>query len=354
LKAGLWFRRARLVILAPDPRHPRRAQAENPLNDLSEFSRPPLNDPCAARTYTRNWPKTPFILADVRTITIEQITSAMRGRRPDVVFGGPPCQGFSTLGDRLSADPRNVLVDSFIRVVVALRPQAVIIENVRAIATEYQGRYKDYIVRRLTEAGYNVSFDVLNAADYGVPQHRRRAFFVGFADPRATFQFPNATHGPGLTPYKTVGDAILDLAGRGPEVPNHLPLRHSERVVQRYRLIPEGGMLPHPSLLPEEIRRKNFGSTYKRLHRGTPSLTIVPGNNALPVHPTLDRSLTPREAARLQTFPDGHVFEGDRRKQCILVGNAVPPLLMRIPTIAASDSDRNQPSVPSEASRAFR
>jgi DNA (cytosine-5)-methyltransferase 1 len=93
----------------------------------------------------------------------------------------------------------------------------------------------------------------------------------------------------------------MDLARRGDSVPNHVALNHTEKVVLRYRLIPEGGMLTPPAQLPEEIRRDNFGSTYKRLHRKQPSLTIVPGNNAFPIHPTQHRSLTPREAARIQT-----------------------------------------------------
>jgi DNA (cytosine-5)-methyltransferase 1 len=245
-------------------------------------------------------------------------------------MGGPPCQGFSTLGDRLSSDPRNDLVDAFVRIVAQLRPQAVVLENVRAIVTEYKGRFRDYILQRFQEIGYQMHFAVLDAADYGVPQHRRRALFVGFADPQIEYRFPDPTHGPGRLPYLTVGAAIGDLAARGEEIPNHLLLRHSAKVTARYRLIPEGGMLPPAEQLPEELRRENFGSTYKRLDRRAPSLTIVPGNNALPVHPFLDRSLTPREAARLQTFPDGYIFEGDRRRQCILVGNAVPPLLGRI------------------------
>ena len=208
----------------------------------------------------------------------------------------------------------------------------------RAIATEYRGRFRDYIVRRLQAVGYHTHFSVLDAASYGVPQHRRRAFFVGFADPHVTYHFPSPTHGEGLQPFATVGQAINDLAHKGPQVPNHVALNHTEKVISRYRLIPEGGMLPPPELLPKAIRRSNFGSTYKRLHRKRPSLTIVPGNNAFPVHPVLDRSLTPREAARLQSFPDDYVFEGDRRRQCILVGHAVPPALAKV--IAASIRER--------------
>jgi len=299
------------------------------------------NDPFAETTYKRNSPGVPFLLRDVRSLTVAEIVEATGGRRPDVVIAGPPCQGFSTLGDRLSADQRNILVHELIRIVDGLRPQAVLIENVRAISTEYKGRYREYVLRCFGEIGYPMRFAVLDAADYGVPQHRRRAFFIGFADPRVEYDFPATTHGPGKEPYATVGEAINDLESRGTEVPNHLPLRHSERVIARYRLVPEGGMLPPPEDLPSEIRRDNFGSTYKRLHRERPSLTIVPGNNALPVHPTLDRSLTPREAARIQTFPDDYVFEGDRRRQCILVGNAVPPLLAQV--LAHSIRDRILP-----------
>lgn len=299
------------------------------------------NEPAARDTHQLNWPDVPFLLEDVRKITPAKILEATGGRRPDLIIGGPPCQGFSTLGDRLSSDPRNDLVDAFIRIVEGLRPQAIIVENVRAIVTEYKGRYRDYILSRFRAIGYNMHFSVLNAADYGVPQHRRRAFFVGFSDPRVEYHFPAATHGPSLWPYATVGDAIEDLARRSEGVPNHTVLRHSEKVVSRYRFIPEGGMLPPPDQLPAEIRRNNFGSTYKRLHRNAPSLTIVPGNNALPVHPFLHRSLTPREAARIQTFPDDYIFSGNRRRQCILVGNAVPPLLARV--LAKSIWDRILP-----------
>src|SRR5258708_5303452 len=298
-------------------------------------------DPFAKRTHQKNWPDVPFILSDIRTLTVSAISEATGGRRPDVIIGGPPCQGFSTLGDRLSSDPRNELVDAFMRIVDGLRPQAVVVENVRAIATEYKGRFRDYILNRFREIGYHVHFAILNAADYGVPQHRRRALFIGFADPRVLYHFPDPTHGPDRLAYATVGEAIADLATKSDEVSNHVPLRHSDKVVRRYRLIPEGGMLPPSAELPKDIRRENFGSTYKRLHCNQPSLTIVPGNNALPVHPFLDRSLAPREAARIQTFPDHYVFEGDRRRQCILVGSAVPPLLARV--LAKSIWDRILP-----------
>src|SRR6267142_412712 len=159
------------------------------------------SDPYAQKTHERNWPDVPFILSDIRTLNFATIDKALEGKRPDVIVGGPPCQGFSTLGDRLSCDPRNDLVDAFIRIVDGLRPQAVVIENVRAIATEYKGRYRDYVLKRFSEIGYRMNFAILNAAEFGVPQLRRRAFFVGFLDPRIDYKFPDPTHGQGRIPF---------------------------------------------------------------------------------------------------------------------------------------------------------
>ena len=124
-------------------------------------------------------------------------------------------------------------------------------------------------------------------------------------------------------------DAIGDLANKGEEVSNHVPLKHGEKNIRRYQLIPEGGRLPENDL-PADLYRKNFGNTFKRLDRNKPSLTMVPGHNAFPIHPWLDRSLTVREAARIQTFPDDVVFCGNRQEQCIQVGNAVPVKLAKV------------------------
>lgn len=281
----------------------------------------------AETTHKLNWPKLPFIRKDCRALTSEELLAAAGGVKPNVMAGGPPCQGFSTIGDKLSSDPRNDLFSAFLKLADDLKPEVILIENVKTISTMYQGRFASWIKKQLHELGYNVHFSVLNAADYGVPQFRQRAIFVGTKFD-STFVFPAASHGQNAkNAYVTVGDAISDLETRGEEIPNHIILNHSEKVLSRYKLIPEGGRLPPPEELPREIRRKNFGNTYKRLDRKKPSLTMVPGNNAFPVHPTLNRSLTPREAARLQSFPDDFIFTGDRRSQCILVGNAVPPIL---------------------------
>jgi DNA (cytosine-5)-methyltransferase 1 len=288
----------------------------------------------AAETFTLNCPDVTFHHGDVRHLTPSDVAELTGGTNIDIVVGGPPCQGFSTLGDQLHGDPRNTFFEAFARVVRWTTPNAVLIENTSYLRSQYSGQYEQEITEALSALGYEVYVTTLNAADYGTPQLRRRVFFVG-TRLRRPFAWPEPTHAAlparGLHPYQTVGEAIMDLEDveASANVPNHVALRHGEKVIARYKLIPEGGRMPPPQELPPEIRRRNFGNTYKRLHRDKPALTLVPGNNAFPVHPTAHRSLTPREAARLQDFPDDYIFAGARNEQCKLVGNAVPVRLAR-------------------------
>lgn len=279
-------------------------------------------------TFARNSPDIPFWEGDIRRLTREHLKGSLAGRKIDLVVGGPPCQGFSTLGDQNPSDARNGLFWCFKRVVEWLKPTCFLMENVNYLRTQYGGRYEQEIIQAFEALGYAVSVTTLNSADFGVPQVRKRVFFFGTLLSTA-FDWPEATHGVGKKAYEPVWSAIQDLELASADIANHNILRHGEKVISRYRLIPEGGRMPPPSELPAEIRRKNFGNTYKRLHRDKPSLTLVPGNNAFPVHPVQHRSLSPREAARLQTFPDTHLFAGSRAEQCKLVGNAVPVLLAK-------------------------
>ena len=283
----------------------------------------------SAKTFAHNWPGKPFFNGDVRRLTRSKLEDYLGGQKVDLVIGGPPCQGFSTIGDQNPADPRNGLFWCFLRVVQWTSPSCFVMENVNYLRSQYGGRFEREIVAAFEAIGYKVTVTTLDAADYGVPQHRKRVFFFGTKLDHP-FAWPQATHGEGRQPYKTVGDALKGLSARvEDESNNHSFLRHGEVVQARYKLIPEGGRMPPPSELPEEIRRKNFGNTYKRLDRKKPSLTLVPGNNAFPVHPTEHRSLSPREAAKLQTFPNEYLFFGSRAEQCKLVGNAVPVELAR-------------------------
>lgn len=277
-----------------------------------------------------NRPNIPFVRADIRTLSNEKIDELLNGQTVDVLIGGPPCQGFSTIGNRVSSDPerrtkydpRNDLFREYIRILNHLQPKVFVMENVKGIKTRDGGTIFEEIQRQFKETGYDFNCITLNAADYGVPQYRERVFFYGTRI-GVDFEAPIPTHGENRNPYIIVLDAIGDLANKGEEVSNHVPLKHGEKNIRRYQLIPEGGRLPENDL-PADLYRKNFGNTFKRLDRNKPSLTMVPGHNAFPIHPWLDRSLTVREAARIQTFPDDYIFSGRRDKQCMQVGNAVP------------------------------
>lgn len=282
------------------------------------------------RVHKINRPNIPFVRADIRTLSNEKIDELLNGQTVDVLIGGPPCQGFSTIGNRVSSDPerrtkydpRNDLFREYIRILNHLQPKVFVMENVKGIKTRDGGTIFEEIQRQFKETGYDFNCITLNAADYGVPQYRERVFFYGTRI-GVDFEAPIPTHGENRNPYNIVLDAIGDLANKGEEVSNHVPLKHGEKNIRRYQLIPEGGRLPENDL-PADLYRKNFGNTFKRLDRNKPSLTMVPGHNAFPIHPWLDRSLTVREAARIQTFPDDYIFSGRRDKQCMQVGNAVP------------------------------
>lgn len=284
--------------------------------------------PQAETTYTKNSPNTPFIKGDIRLLSNNDILKIIGNKKVDVIIGGPPCQGFSNMGNKNSADPRNYLFENYVRIVNCVQPKCFLFENVKGLYTMFEGRFFEKVVNSFLNIGYNIYYSLIDSSDYGVPQKRERIIIFGTKINRPfLFPQPDNKSFKNLKSYVNVGDAINDLIDKDDSFPNHISLNHNETVVRRYQLIPEGGKLPQPEYLPIEIRRKNFGNTYTRLHRDLVSSTIVPGNNALPIHPTLNRSLTPREAARIQTFPDTYLFVGDRRSQCILVGNAVPPLL---------------------------
>jgi len=284
--------------------------------------------PQAQKTFLRNFPDDTYLLEDIRKLSIDKIKSIVGNRHISVIIGGPPCQGFSNMGNKNSADPRNMLFESYVKIVDALQPDCFLFENVKGLRTMFEGRYFKKVVEAFLSIGYNIHYSLIDTSNYGVPQKRERIIIFGTRHSRQ-FLFPKhtTTSYGSICAYSNVGEAINDLQDKGDEIPNHIALNHSDIVVRRYQLIPEGGKLPKPEDLPEDIRRKNFGNTYTRLSRNSVSSTIVPGNNALPVHPVLNRSLTPREGARIQTFPDSFIFEGDRRSQCIQVGNAVPPLM---------------------------
>ena len=285
----------------------------------------------AIATHKINYPSVKIIESDIRNISNDSLNKYCDN--VDVIVGGPPCQGFSTIGKRIVKDPRNELVFEFIRFVDTIKPKVFLMENVRGLLSSNGGKTKAAIEEEFKSIGYNVVSRVLCAADYGVPQMRNRVFFMGIRkDLNISPSFPEITHKP--EEYVTVGDAIGDLVGKENEIPNHIPMKHNAVVTERIKYIKEGEGIPKNGL-PADIaygsrsdysnnELKNFSHVYRRLSRYKPATTMVPGHNAFPLHPTENRSLTVREAARIQTFPDDVVFCGTRQNQCIQVGNAVP------------------------------
>ncbi len=301
-----------------------------------------------AKTHEYNFPDIPLLNKDIKEVSKADYDKFVQGREIDVLVGGPPCQGFSIFGERRfvntqgydpHSDPRNHLVYEYIRMVKLLRPKFFFMENVKGFTSLDHGLFVEEVKQQFKKLGYNdIWCQIVCAADYGVPQERYRMFMIGNRI-GVKFNPPQPTHFPpdsGKKPsYSTVGDAILDLVGKENKVPNHVPLGHKPTVAARYAYVKEGGKLNVSELPPElavATRRDaktgivaNYSHVFKRLSRFKPSTTMVPGHNAFPIHPTLDRTLTAREAARIQTFPDSHVFFGTRQDQCIQVGNAVPP-----------------------------
>ncbi len=242
----------------------------------------------------------------------------------DIVIGGPPCQGFS-LGNpnRAIDDPRNWLFKEYIRVLHEVNPAMFVMENVQGMRTLANGQLYEFIKKELETAGFKIKDDVLNAIDFGVPQHRRRNFIVGIRnDLNITYRFPSPLVYPPLQGrFLTVADAILH-----PPIPigcpNHEPSKLTLLNQERLKHIPQGGAMKD---IPEHLRNNSDPKrAMRRLAFNEASPTIVHNNCDHYYHPTEPRRVTIREMARIQTYPDSHVFFGCKSEQSIQVANSVP------------------------------
>jgi DNA (cytosine-5)-methyltransferase 1 len=234
-----------------------------------------------------------------------------------VVAGGPPCQGFSVAGKRDPNDPRNRLFREFVRVVDVIRPDYFVMENVPGILTMKNGKVKEAILEAFAEIGYpNVSIAILEAASFGVAQIRARAIFIG-----NRHGLQNPFPAPLLQPdqFVPIEAAIGDLPPweRLPEL-NHEWTKHSKQFERRIAKVPPGGSL-----------YETFIDAYKRQYEGLPSMTIKENHGGTHIHPTLNRCISAREMARLQSFPDSFIFCGPMKKAMWQIGNAVAPLMSK-------------------------
>lgn len=259
----------------------------------------------------------------------------------DLLAGGPPCQGFSLQRRGERVDPRNRLVLDFIRMVEEVRPRFFLMENVSGLLSKHGRPFLEEFNQRVARLGYVIHVELLNASNFGVPQRRQRALLVGerSAGSKPRFCFPTPLEGR----VRTVRDAIADLpsppddGSEHPSIANHYrEARLSPLNIERIKHVPQGGGRTH---LPEHLQlachRNNAGhrhlDVYGRLAWDEPSVTLTARFDSFTrgrfAHPVEHRSLTIREGARIQTFPDTFRFFGSREDQARQVGNAVPPLL---------------------------
>lgn len=266
----------------------------------------------------------------------------------DGIIGGPPCQGFSTAGQRIIDDDRNKLYREYFRVLESVNPKFFVIENVTGILTFAKGLVKDDIIRRANDLGYRVFQDTLDTSEYGIPQIRKRVIFIGIKEEycNGSYVFPAKKVG-----IITVEDAIGDLPSldKGEDnthyvhppvteyqkwvrdgmtqLHNHILSVHSEDTKRTIALVPEGGSIRD---IPVEKRGgRNYHALLRKMDRSKPSLCIDTGHRTY-FHYEEKRIPSTREVARIQSFPDSYIFTGPRNDQQKQVGNAVPPILAEL------------------------
>jgi DNA (cytosine-5)-methyltransferase 1 len=291
-------------------------------------------DPFSCQTLVLNNGKKPFyrhahsVPADIRTVSAALLLEKA-GLEPgsiDIVLGGPPCQAFSVFGRRKGLnDPRGSLVWEYLRIIREVQPRAFVFENVAGLKSIHGGTLYGEILSELSGCGYIVSAHHYQMADFGIPQFRDRIFFIGSKD--GVHVPPMCpTHGLKtlfeLRPYRSAKEALRLLPEPGVDsgVPNHWGRDHSGRIIRRYRSL--------------EFGERDHHTRINKLHPDRPSFTIIVGSDKGGgkghVHPFDPREVTPRESARMQTFPDWWEFHGTGRHVIRQVGNAVPPLFAAI------------------------
>jgi DNA (cytosine-5)-methyltransferase 1 len=351
-------------------------------------------DQWASDTFKFNHPNSKALVGDIQQFEADFLLDEF-SEKPDIILGGPPCQGFSIANRKAGdpADPRNSLFKEFVRLGQIFEPKIMIMENVPNLIkarTHDKELVIDIIVRELETLGYHVYHSILSATDYGVPQIRKRLFVIASQE-KLENPFPKPTHSISSEFYSlfesdlqttpTLWDAISDLPqieacqgaevmnytctaknefqktlrGKSEKLYNHVAMKHSKRMVERFSSMACGNSV---SDVPEhlkpfkrngngEISNKLYDQNNRRMFADKPCHTIAASFYANFVHPILNRNFTPREGARIQTFPDWYVFKGkptvvshkllqregriEEKHLCQYnqIGNAVPPLLAK-------------------------
>lgn len=324
------------------------------------------------KTFATNFPEIPFLCGDLSKFKKDDFDTVIKDKNIDVIIGGPPCQGFSLANKRRrndSNDPRNQLFYEFIKTIEWYNPKAFVMENVKGLLSMQSGKVIEQIQYEFEQAGqfgYEVKIQVLKASDYGVPQSRERVIIIGVRkDLGLSPEFPAKKYQTEITVEQAISDLPKISAGEGEEpmkyatdakneyqefmrknsrkVFNHIAMKHTPRVIERFKAIKPGKNLldvwdTHGAVQrgnPNEKSTIKFSQNNLRLHANKPAPTIAASFQSNFIHPFLDRNFTAREGARLQSFPDDFIFEGMRTKmswekglsQYQQIGNAVPPLM---------------------------
>lgn len=295
----------------------------------------------AVRTYNHNRKDKVAEVISVEDYNVKKLPEIISHEKITGIIGGPPCQGFSTVGKREIEDPRNKMYLEFYKAVKLANPDFFVIENVKGMLTLNKGAFVKDLLKRFGEGlGYTINYQLLNAADYGIPQNRYRVFYVGIKN--KNFVFPKPFD------YKlTAKDGICDLEGATSEKYSSNPqndyqkelrgtmtkplnqdyTNHTEQTISIISQVPDGGNIKD---LPAEIWHvRKYNKAFERMGSFKPSNTIDTGHRNY-FHYSEPRIPTVRESARIQSFPDNFEIIGTRGSQYKQVGNAVPPMLARI------------------------
>ncbi|HZX20439.1 MAG TPA: DNA cytosine methyltransferase [archaeon] len=318
-------------------------------------------DKAAMKTFKKNHKHAEVFVGDIGQLDGKTALNLIKNKKVDLVCGGPPCQGLSTVGKGIPDDPRNFLFLQFVRLVKTFDPKYIILENVTGMVGKKNEKILNGILNEFKKLGYEMDVHVLSAHHYGVPQKRRRTIFIGN---KAGYQniFPPIMYDAGhedLPPTRTVGNAIEEIISSDGEIYNHNVEKaqlKNEIDVKRIAHVPEGKSIRYEkdetTYLPKELRfgidwatvdeRRFRQAKYRRLSRDEPSPTIMTDGHSY-YHPIENRLLTPREAAAIQSFPNDFIFEGTYTQQWRQIGNAVPPLLGKALGEAILKIDKEKP-----------
>lgn len=306
----------------------------------------------AANTFKKNMTEAEVVTGDITDTDVKSlIIEKSKAVGINMIIGGPPCQGFSMKGKKLGLeDERNYLFKEYLKLVEELEPEVFVIENVKSLLSTAGGYFREQILKYIHRLGYNVNYGILNAKDFGVPQSRERAIFicskskdialpigndegVTIRDAISDLAYLNSAQGSFESDYQMKADSEYQkkMRANSNKLYNHQATAHSKVALEKLAMIPpEKGK----EYLPDELKgNQKFNTTWGRLVWNGVSPTIdtrfdAPSNGTNS-HPELNRSITPREAARIQSFSDDFIFYGGKRSVGRQIGNAVPPLLAK-------------------------